>query len=180
MEQIDKASYDAILAKCDYTGRDIPGMVKHQLCRATFIECVVRLSKYIYCDIVDAKDLKEETAEGAEFERIPLDRALLFFIRDHLKTYFLDQGLNRMEFKEEQLITYEIDMVYSMNQVSIKAVHKKYAITNATFKKHKTDARPALTKDECHKLVIKDLQIDCSRKQVNEAYAQSKQIVLNE
>ena len=139
-------------------------MVKHQLCRATFIECVVRLSKYIYCDIVDAKDLKEETAEGAEFERIPLDRALLFFIRDHLKTYFLDQGLNRMEFKEEQLITYEIDMVYSMNQVSIKAVHKKYAITNATFKKHKTDAKPALTKDECHKLVIKDLQIDCSRK----------------
>ena len=80
-------------------------------CRATFTEICIRLSKYVYCDIVDKKDLKNAN----EWEIVPLPKALKFFIDDKLKWYFLDQELNRSSFREEKLWDHDVDMVFSMN-----------------------------------------------------------------
>ena len=37
------------------------------------------------------------------------------FVDDKLTKFFLDQGLDRLAFREEQLFDREVDMVFSIN-----------------------------------------------------------------
>ena len=113
MEPLDQASYNAIMSKAVFNSTDNSSGNPHQLfCRATFVEIVIRIAKYIYCDIVDQKDLKPE---GNEFELVPPSRALTMFIDMKLNNYFLEQGVYRSVFREEKLYDNDVDMLFSMN-----------------------------------------------------------------
>ena len=102
MTPLDQASYSAILSKAIFNSTDKQeGGNPHQLfSRATFVEIVIRTAKYIYCDIVEEKDLKPEKNE---FELVAPSKALGFFIDMKLNNYFLEQGVYRSVFKEEKL-----------------------------------------------------------------------------
>ena len=58
MQSLDKASYENILSHADHSSRQLEGVPGHQICRATFIEILLRIAQYIYCAVVDERDLK--------------------------------------------------------------------------------------------------------------------------
>lgn len=50
------------------------------------------------------------------------------FVDLKLKSYFLDEGLSRVSFRDEKLYDHDVDMVFSMNQAAIKRIHKNYSM----------------------------------------------------
>ena len=120
MAPLDQASYSSIISKAIFnsTDQNTNNENPHQLvCRATFIEIIIRTAKYIYCDIVDEKDLKPEKND---YELVAPSKALGFFIDMKLNNYFLEQGVYRSVFREEKLYDEEVDMIFSMNQAAVQ------------------------------------------------------------
>ena len=79
-------------------------------CRATFIEILIRLAYHVNCSLVSAKDKALN-----EYFAVPLNKAFAMLVDDKLTKFFLDQGLDRLAFREEQLFDREVDMVFSIN-----------------------------------------------------------------
>ena len=118
LTRFDWESFDAILAKAEYSGRNIEGVPGGgHFCRGTFIEIVVRMAHHFFSALVVDRDKKDN-----EFQKVPLSRSFGTFLEQKLSQYFVDQGLNRSSFKEEQLWDREVDMVFSINQKSIKQI----------------------------------------------------------
>mmetsp|Transcript_9077 Transcript_9077/g.11083 ORF Transcript_9077/g.11083 Transcript_9077/m.11083 type:complete len:164 (-) Transcript_9077:333-824(-) len=156
----DKASYNSILGRADYSAKLMEGCARNSMCRATLVEVLVRISKFIYCDFVSEKDILEAEALGASHERVNLAKAFRFFIAGKLKQYFLDKQLSRIAFREEKLYDYNVDMVYSMNQGGIKAAHKELALRSPLHQMH--SKQETLTLEDCVNLVRNQLNINIS------------------
>lgn len=55
------------------------------LCRAGFIECLIRIARHVYLDIVDQKDLD---ADQTGYQKVGLNRAFNFLMDEKLKPLF--------------------------------------------------------------------------------------------
>lgn len=63
----------------------------------------LRLAKCHYCDIVTERQLLAAEARGKTSVRMDIHNGFNAFIKSQLKTYFVDEELNRMTFREEKL-----------------------------------------------------------------------------
>lgn len=99
-----------------------------------------------------------------------------------LRSFFLEQGLNRSGFREDKLYDHDVDMVFSMNQTAIQQVHAKYAKLSQvkSSKKKIQDATPTISLQWCEHLIKKDMGLDVTKKTIQECFALSKSIVVNE
>ena len=87
------------------------------------------------------------------------------FIDLKLRSYFLEQGINRSAFREDKLYDYEVDLLFSMNQAGILEVHKKYSqngTTNST--KASSKKKSSMTCQDCEKLIRVDMKLDLTKR----------------
>ena len=87
------------MSKANHSSTFLDGL-PNCYCRATFTEILIRLGKYLFCDVVDEKDLVNN---NNEYERTPISRAFKLYIEIKLQSYFLNQGLNRSSFRDDKL-----------------------------------------------------------------------------
>ena len=63
---------------------------KYCMCRASLMEVLLRVAKYLYCDYAAEHDLRNAEAKGATEVRVPLIDAWRTFVDTKLSPYYLD------------------------------------------------------------------------------------------
>ena len=84
------------------------------------------------------------------------------FCDDKLTKFFIDQGLDRHTFREEQLFDREVDLVYSINQKSLKKIFTQIAALNTANLQNSTG--DTITLEDCQTLIRDRMNLDLSKK----------------
>ena len=148
MRPIDTATYDTILSSADHSSGLIEGNPQKLFCRATFIEILIRIAKYLYCDFTH--EIKNE--EGDEYKYVNLRQGFKLFIADKLQPFFLNEDIDRSTFKEEKLMDPEVSIVFSLNIEAIQRIHKKYCRREENEHGQKI-LKNYMTQADCERLV---------------------------
>ena len=175
----DKATYDTILAAVEFSTREIDTIPVNRLCRAKFTETLIRIAKYTYMN----DELVINPENYNEYNVVNLPKALTMLMDTYIKQFYVDQEIDRIDFREDKLWQSDIDLVYSMNQSHIKEIHNMLSNRNTSNRITSAFDVATISFADCEQLIIQEMNMtveDVTRSEIKAAFAASKKVQINE
>ena len=119
-----------------------------------------------------AKNNIKETEEDSDndYYEISLSQAFYLFVETKLKPLHKKMQVRWQEFRDEELWVESVQKVLTLNETGLRALYDRYTPTGYSW----------LTIADCERLMVEDSPLEVSREIVLQAYAMSKQTVVNE
>ena len=80
--------YEAILTRTHNSFSRLESVPNRMMCRASFLETLIRIAKYVFCDFISAKDVAQN-----ENDKVGLNRAFQSLMELKIKQFYIDQKI---------------------------------------------------------------------------------------
>ena len=144
-----------------------------------FIEACFRLAKLIYGSNAKVDQYEDSEEDTSRKYAVKMHQAFDIFYKTALLVFREETKINWQAFRDNKLNDYDVELLFTMNMSSIDRIYNKYSKMNQDTRTKSHDAE-YMTYVDCVQLLRKDSKLRLSVYVIREAYAMSKQTVLDE
>ena len=111
-------------------------------------------------------------AHNAENETVKVSQAFYLFVKDKLLPFYKKQKISQHKFREDLLHQSDVEIVYTMNEQSLRKIYTQKALEgrDTKLKPHNADW---MIQHDCHTLFRDDIPLKLPYKMINEAFGMS-------
>ena len=180
--------FDVLMTKAKYTNRfkdkidtqnvDPPtGISRYML-----VELMYRIAKFLFSteeietlNAVHVMSLNENSTET-----VTVSQAFFMFINEKIKPYYDRFNIRQYDFRVRQLMHYDIEIIFSMNETPLKQIFKKKAAEGRGDFEFKPVGSDWMIIEDCSNLLRDECNLNIPFRHIHEAFSLSKRDVVAE
>ena len=138
------------------------------ICRFMFVELLFRMAKFLYgtYETMTQNEVFVMKVSSESVEHVKVSSAFFMFIKEKVLPFYKKQKIHQNTFRKNLLSHPDIEVVFTMNEQSLRAIYKLKSVQNRDTKYKPHNAEWMILED-CQSLLREDLPIKLKLKIIN-------------